>query len=179
VTTNESSPNRVEVLVIGGAGRKRADSADCRNVLFLCPDNSAISIIAEAILKRWEGRGFRAFSAAGARCALAVHAPVVDLLKANRIWVQGLRPKDCREFLGADAPQMDFVISLGSVAPDGLPSSWPGNPRVIHWRISEPRVDGRLAEDARTLRKTFSELETRIKLFVLVNQGEPQRKTAA
>jgi hypothetical protein len=74
---------------------------------------------------------------------------------------------------------MDFVISLGSQAPDGLPSSWPGNPRVIHWRISEPRVDERLAESVRALRKTFRELETRINLFVLVNQRETLRKIAA
>jgi arsenate reductase len=179
VPTSESSPYRAEVLVFGGAGRRRPDSGTCRNVLFLCPDNSALSIIAEAILnRRWEGTGFRAFSA-GTRRALEVHPLAVDLLKANRIWGQGLRPKDCGEFLGKDAAQMDFVISLGSEAPDGLPPSWPGNPRVIHWRISEPRVDGRPAENMRALRKTFSELETRINLFVLVNQREPLRRTAA
>jgi arsenate reductase (thioredoxin) len=178
VPTSESSPYRAEVLVFGDAGRRRPGSAACRNVLFLCPDNSAVSIIAEAILGRWEGRGFRAFSA-GTRRALEVHPLAVDLLKANRIWGQGFRPKDCGEFLGQDAPRMDFVISLGSEAPDGLPSSWPGNPRVIHWHINEPRVDGRPAENMRTLRKTFSELETRINLFVLVNQRETLRKTAA
>ena len=127
------------------------------NVLFLCLDNSAVSIIAEAILKRWEGRGFRAFSA-GTRRALEVHPLAVDLLKANRIWGQGLRPKDCREFLGEDAPRMDFVISLGSEAPDGLPSSWPGDPHVIHWRISEPRVDGKPAENMRTIGKRSANL---------------------
>jgi protein-tyrosine-phosphatase len=175
---NDPSPYRADVLMLSERGQRRPNSADCHNVLFLCPDNSAVSIIAEAILNRWEGRGFRAFSA-GTRRALEVHPLAFDLLRANRIWRQDLRPKDCGEFLGQDAPRMDFVISLGSQAPDGLPSSWPGTPRVIHWRISEPRVDGRPAENLRALRKTFSELETRINLFVLVNQRETPRKTAA
>ncbi|MBV8135154.1 MAG: hypothetical protein JO121_05855 [Deltaproteobacteria bacterium] len=74
---------------------------------------------------------------------------------------------------------MDFVISLGYRAPDGLPSTWPGNPRIIHWRISEPGVEGGPAENMRALRKTFSELETRINLFVLVNRKEKLGKTAA
>ncbi|MGH7813750.1 MAG: hypothetical protein ACREQI_07065 [Candidatus Binataceae bacterium] len=33
------------------------------NVLFLCADNSAKSLIAEALLKRWGAGEFRAFSA--------------------------------------------------------------------------------------------------------------------
>jgi len=107
VPTNESSPYRAQVRVVGGAGRRRPDFADCRNVLFLCPDNSAMSIIAEAILSRWEGKRFRAFSA-GTRRALEVHHLAADLLRANRIWRPGFRPKDCAEFLNQDAPRMDF-----------------------------------------------------------------------
>jgi protein-tyrosine-phosphatase len=178
VPTNESSPQRAKVLVFGGAGRGRPDYAHCRNVLFLCPDNSAMSIIAEAILNRSEGGWFRGFSA-GTRRALEVHPMAADLLRANRIWRPGLRPKHCAEFLNQDAPRMDFVISLGYQAPDGLPSTWPGHPRIIHWRISEPRIEGRPAEDMRAFRKMFSELETRISLFVLVNQRQTLRKTAA
>ena len=104
----------------GGAGRKRPDSADCRNVLFLCPDNSAMSIIAEAILSRWEGKRFRAFSA-GTRRALEVHHLAADLLRANRIWRPGFRPKDCAEFLNQDAPRMDFVIGLAIRRRTGCP----------------------------------------------------------
>ena len=74
---------------------------------------------------------------------------------------------------------MDFVISLGSRAPDGMPSSWPGNPRVIHWRISEPQTDGSQKENLRAFRKAFTELETRIKLFVLVNERKARKKIAA
>src|SRR5262249_12431052 len=103
----------------------------------------------------------------------------IDLLKANGIWSQVLRPKDYGGFLGPDAPTVDFVISLGAKAPDRMPSSWPGSPRVIHWRISEPRADANQTENLRAFRKTFTELETRIKLFILVNERKRGKKIAA
>jgi len=156
----------------------RSKSERCRNILFVCLNNSVVSIMAEALFNRWAGKGFRAFSA-GSRPTRAVDPRAVELLKANQIWSQGLRPKNCDEFLGQDATPIDLVISLGSQTPHGLPSSWAGNPRVIHWRISEPRVDGKPAEKASAFRKTFTELETRIKLFALVNQRAAQKKVAA
>ena len=159
-------------------GPQRSKPEPHCKILFLCHDNSALSIIAQALLSRWEGRGFRAFSA-GKNLAPEVHPLAIDLLKANGIWSQALQPKDCGGFLGPDAPRVDFVISLGSKAPDEMPSSWPGNPRVIHWRISEPRADGSQKENLRAFRKTFTELETRIKLFVLVNERKPRKKIAA
>jgi hypothetical protein len=157
VPTSESSQYRAEVLVFGGAGRRRPDSAICRK----CP----VPLSRQFGREHHRGgdsqalgrKGVRAFSA-GTRRAPEVYPLAVDLLNANRIWGQGLRPKDCREFLGEDAPRMDFVISLGSEAPDGLPSSWPGDPHVIHWRISEPRVDGKPAENMRTIGKRSANL---------------------
>jgi protein-tyrosine-phosphatase len=176
---NEPLSHEAGAAARASAGRERSNSDLCRKILFLCLDNSALSIIAQALLNRGERRGFLAFSA-GSRPAAQVHPLVVDLLKANGIWSEALQPKDCGEFLGQDAPRMDFVISLGTHAQDGLPSSWPGNPRLIHWRISEPRVDGkREAENVSAFRKTFTELETRIKLFVLVNERNAQKKNAA
>jgi protein-tyrosine-phosphatase len=178
IPENEPLSHEAGAAARASAGRERPKSDLCRKILFLCLDNSALSIIAQALLNRGERRGFQAFSA-GSRPAAQVHPLVVDLLKANGIWSEALQPKDCGKFLGQDAPPMDFVISLGTHAPDGLPSSWPGNPRLIHWRISEPRVDRKRAENVSAFRKTFTELETRIKLFVLVNERKAQKKTAA
>jgi protein-tyrosine-phosphatase len=148
------------------------------DILFLCRDNSALSIIAQALLNRSEGSGFRAFSAAR-QPALEVHPLAAQLLKANGIWSQALQPKDCARFLGQDAPRVNYVISLGSQAPDGMPSRWPGNPRVMHWRISEPRAEGDHKENMSAFRKAFSELETRIKLFILVHEKKARKKIAA
>ena len=176
---NEPLSHEVAIEARRSLGQQQRGKPDPRcSILFVCRDNSALSIIAQALLGRWEGGGYRAFSA-GSHPALEVDPLVTDLLKTNGVWSQALQPKDCGEFLGPAAPRMDFVISLGSQAPDGMPSRWPGDPRVIHWRISEPRADGSQKENLRAFRKTFTELETRIKLFVLVNGRKARKKVAA
>ena len=177
---SESEPVSHEAAIVapGILARQRSKPNPRCKILFLCRDNSALSIIAQALLNRSEGQGFRAFSA-GSQPAVEVHPIAAALLKANGIWSQALEPKDCGGFIGQDAPPVDFVISLGAQPPDGMPSSWPGNPRVMHWRISEPRADGSSKENLRAFRKTFAELETRIKLFILVNERKARKKVAA
>jgi protein-tyrosine-phosphatase len=162
----------------GVAAQRRPEPDPRYRILFLCRDNSALSIIAQALLNRSEGSGFRAFSAAR-QPALEVHPLAAELLKANGIWSQALRPKDCARFLGQEGSPVNFVISLGSQAPDGMPLSWPGNPRVMHWRISEPRAEGTHKEKMSAFRKAFTELETRIKLFILVHERKARKKIAA
>ncbi len=165
-----------------GASRHNAgvpDSIkDCYKVLFVCRDNSACSIIAEAILKRWGGNDFQAFSA-GIHPASEVHPLAIDLLKAQRLWGHDFQTKGCNEFLRHDARHMDFIISIGERLSNDLPAEWPGNPRIIHWRISEPMVGGKPVEKAVAFRRTFRELENRIKLFVLVYEREVVKKAAA
>jgi arsenate reductase len=150
----------------------------CYKVLFICRDNSAYSIIAEAILKRWGGKDFRAFSA-GIRPAREVHPLAIDLLKTQRLWEQDFQTKACDEFLRHDAESMNFVISIGEQPFKDLAAEWPGNPRVFHWRISDPTADGKPAERALAFRRTFRELENRIKLFILVHEREKLKKVAA
>jgi protein-tyrosine-phosphatase len=175
---NEPLTHETGAAAAGNLEQQRPDPDPRYHILFLCRDNSALSIIAQALLNRSERSGFRAFSAAR-HPALEVHPLAAQLLKTNGIWSEALRPKDCARFLGQDAPPVNFVISLGTQAPDGMPSSWPGNPRVMHWRISEPRDEGNRKENLSAFRKAFTELETRIKLFVLVHERKARKKIAA
>jgi len=170
--TGATNPGLLSLVRKGGAHDW------CCRVLFLCPDNSVSSIFAEALLRRWGGSGFRGYSA-GCQPAAEVHPLAIGLLKLQRVWQPELRPKHYDQFLHDDAPKMNFVISLGERPPDGLPSVWPGSPRMMHWHITEPVVFGEPAERKNTFRRTLSELETRIKLFVLVFQKEAQKKFAA
>jgi arsenate reductase len=148
------------------------------NVLFLCQDNACCSIMAEALLRRW-GRGdFTAFSA-GTKPSSAVHPQVVGVLETQRVWQPNLAPKSCEQFLKADAPRMDFVISLGETPPAELPSGWPGGVKPIHWRITEPLHNAKPEHIEQAFRRAFLELENRIKLFVLVYQREALRRKAA
>jgi arsenate reductase (thioredoxin) len=148
------------------------------SVLFVCPDNSIRSILAEAVLKGRGGKDFNSFSA-GTQPAGDVHPLAKDLLKEFRLWHDGLKSKGCDQFLGPDAQPMDYVISVGERPPAGLPPAWPGQPRVIHWRITDPIMDRKPAENERSMRKSLGELETRIKLFVLVHERESHRPRAA
>lgn len=172
-------PSRIEGFrpVLVPKQPQREPKPSCCNVLFFCPDNSASSILAEALLNRWGGSEFRGFSA-GSNPAPDVHPLAIDMLKANRMPATS-SPKSCQKYLGQDAPQMRFVISLGDHKPDGLPATWPGNPQVVHWRITEPLAEGTIKDKMRAFRKAFTELETRVKLFVLVNNRPAHRKAAA
>jgi protein-tyrosine-phosphatase/DNA-binding transcriptional ArsR family regulator len=92
------------------------------NVLFICTRNSARSIMAEAILEK-TGRGkFHAYSAG----SMPAESPMPEVLERLTIMghdVSGLRSKSWNEFTGADAPRMDFVLTLcdpedGETCPD-------------------------------------------------------------
>ena len=144
------------------------------HVLFLSAENALCSLMAEALLRRTGGDDFRAFSA-GIEPKGEIDPLAIDFLKGHRVWHHGLRSKSYQEFLLPSTPPMNFVISVGARPPAGLPATWPGQPKVIHWRITEPVMDGSPAQQANSLRKTFTELETRIRLFVLVYQKEALR----
>ena len=71
-----------------------------RNMLFICPDNSAASIVAEALMEHLGGDGFRAFSA-GSHPAPNVHSLTAEVLKGRRIWRGDLRSKSYQDFFVA------------------------------------------------------------------------------
>ena len=81
------------------------------NVLFICTGNSARSIMAEAILNQQGAGRFRAFSA-GSHPAGAVNPHAIELLERNRFKTAGLRSKNWSEFAAAEAPHMDFVLTV-------------------------------------------------------------------
>ena len=149
-----------------------------RNVLFLCNANSTCSIMAEALLERGGGDDFHAFSG-GTEPKGEIDSAAVDFLKEHQLWRKDMRSKSCHEFLAPDAPPMDFIISVGERPPAGLPAAWPGRPQVIHWRITDPTISDSPTAKAQSFRKTFSELENRIRLFVLVHQKEMKLATKA
>ncbi len=148
------------------------------NVLFLCQDNACCSIMAEALLRRWGGEDFAAFSA-GTKPSSAVHPQAVSVLQMQRVWQPELAPKDCKQFFTPDAPRMDFVISLGEKPPADLPGGWPGGVKPIHWRITEPLHSAKPEHTEQAFRRAFLELENRIKLFVLVYQRDAMKRKAA
>jgi arsenate reductase len=109
------------------------------NILFLCPGNSARSILAEAVLSRDGDGRFRAFSA-GTNPLGEVHPLALELLATLGVPTRGLRSKGLQEFAGFGATAMDAVIDVsGESGREGLPAL-PGTPVFARWRIPDPAV---------------------------------------
>lgn len=108
-------------------------TAPAFNVLFLCRHNAARSIIAEAILAKLGGARFRGYSA-GSDPSPAPRPEVLAKLRALGHDTAALRSKSWLDFVGPDAPRMDFVITLcddpdGPLCPDfgdlAVTAAWP------------------------------------------------------
>jgi protein-tyrosine-phosphatase len=132
------------------------------NVLFLCTGNSARSILAEQLVNHW-GRGkFRGFSA-GSYPKGNVHPIALELLKHMKLPTEGLRSKSWDEFAIPGAPPLDFVFTVCDNAAGEVCPVWPGQPMTAHW--DPAAVEGPDTEKWLAFRKTFKELESRIKIF--------------
>ena len=79
------------------------------NVLFLCTQNSARSIMAEALLEKLGKGRFHAYSA-GAEPARQPLPEVVERLKLLGHDTSQLRCKSWNEFKGPDAPRVGWVV---------------------------------------------------------------------
>jgi arsenate reductase len=136
------------------------------NVLFLCTGNSARSIIAEAYLNAAGQGRFVAFSA-GSHPAGAVNPFALELLQKNRIDTAGLRSKNWDEFAKPGAPGLDFVFTVCDNAAGEVCPIWPGQPMTAHWGIQDPAaVQGSEGDKRKAFLRAFSELATRINLFM-------------
>src|SRR5215469_9385854 len=135
------------------------------NLLFLCTDNSARSILAEALIDHW-GKGlFKGYSA-GSFPEGVVHPLALDLLAKAHLDTGRLRSKSWDEFARAGAPVMDFVFTVCDQAAGEVCPVRPGNPVTAHWGVPDPAaVEGPEAEKIRAFRYAYQALETHIKLF--------------
>jgi len=136
------------------------------SVLFLCTGNSARSIMAEAILN-FKGRpNFTAYSA-GSHPSGKVRPEALRQLEAVHMPTADARSKSWEEFSRADAPKLDFVITVCDNAAKEVCPIWPGQPISAHWGVPDPAaVQGSDEEIARAFRDAFFMLERRISLFL-------------
>lgn len=136
------------------------------NVLFLCTGNSARSIIAESVLNHLGKGQFKSFSA-GSHPSGKVNPLVLEFLRTQGIPIEGARSKSWDEFAKADAPQLDFVITVCDDAAGEFCPVWPGQPITAHWGVPDP---ARFMDDPnqanKVIHEVFHVLYRRIQLLV-------------
>ena len=133
-----------------------------KRILFLCTGNSCRSQMAQVIMNRLGKGRFEAFSA-GSKPAGYVHPLAVQTLEDAKLDAAGLRSKSWEEYQGQP---FDFVITVCDRARVSCPV-WPGQPVTAHWVFEDPaEAVGTDEQKARIFRKVFTEIQTRISLFL-------------
>ena len=143
------------------------------NVLFLCTGNSARSILAEALLNDLGKGRFRAYSA-GSHPTGTVNPFALERLEKEGIPVEGARSKSWDEFAQAEAPTLDFVITVCDNAAGEVCPAWPGQPITAHWGVFDPAA---VEDDQKFMAfsKSFAILHRRITLFTCLNHASLER----
>ena len=135
------------------------------NVLFLCTRNSARSILAEAIMSSIAADRFRAYSA-GSDPAEAPMPEVIRRLQALGHDVSTLRSKSWEDFIGPDAPRMDFVIALCDELDGQNCPEFGGTAVTAAWPLPDPvKFTGGPVEQAALLNELYAGLRRRIEIF--------------
>jgi arsenate reductase (thioredoxin) len=139
------------------------------NVLFVCHDNCALSLMAESILRAVGAARFEAYSAGAVRDG-SIDPDVLDFLAQHRLPVNGLWSKKLDHFLLPGAPHIDLVITLCETAASQQFSDWPDRPFVAHWSLEASKN----ADDA--VRDSFWTLMRRIRTFTTLPRGKLNRR---
>lgn len=139
-----------------------------KRILFLCTGNSCRSQMAQAIMNRLGKGRFEAFSA-GSKPAGYVHPVAIKTLEDAKLSTDGLRSKSWAEYEGQP---FDFVITVCDRAKESCPV-WPGQPITAHWGFEDPaEATGSEEQKQRVFRKVFTEIQTRINLFLALSMDK-------
>ena len=132
-------------------------------ILFLCTGNSARSILAEAILNLREAEvdslRLRAHSA-GSTPTGQVNPAALELLRAHRHKLDRPLSKSWDAFTTAEAPPVDWVITLCDDAAAEACPVFPGRAERQHWGLPDP------ATGAATFEATWAAIEQKVDAFL-------------
>jgi arsenate reductase (thioredoxin) len=139
-------------------------------VLFLCVQNSARSIMAEAALRRHGGREFEAHSAG--ITATEVNPLTRRVLDEAGLPTEGLSSKAVAGYLGQE---FDYVVTVCDPARQSCPY-FPGSHQTLHWDYEDPAAaEGTDDERLEVFRHIYGAIDERVADFVAgVRRGQPQ-----
>jgi arsenate reductase len=136
------------------------------NVLFICTGNSARSILAESMLNTLGRDRFHAYSA-GSQPKGDVHPLALQTLRQLHFDATGFSSKSWSAYAAADAPRMDFVITVCDQAAGEACPVWPGQPITAHWGVPDPAaVEGSEEARLRAFMDTAVTLKRRIEFLL-------------
>lgn len=141
-----------------------------KTILFLCTGNSARSIMAEAYMNAAGAGRWRAFSA-GSHPTGRPNPLALATLASHGIEARAPRSKSWDEFAGADAPQLDVVVTVCDNAAGEICPVFPARPgrpiRKLHWSFPDPAaVRGDDAEKRAAFEDVFQSIRSRIDAFL-------------
>ena len=136
------------------------------NVLILCTGNSARSIMAEALINKMGQGRFQAYSA-GSHPTGKINPFALEQIATLDYPINNFRSKNWDEFAQADAPKMDFIITVCDNAAGEVCPIWPGKPISAHWGFADPAaVEGSDEEKKAAFAKIFHAIKLRAELFI-------------
>lgn len=136
------------------------------NVLFVCTQNSARSIMAEAILGKFGGERFHTYSA-GSEPGQRPMSEVIEKLQALGHDVTNLHSKSWTVFAGPDAPRIDFLITLCDTEKNQMCPDFGDKVVTASWSLPDPAMfRGSTSERSAMLNELYASLYRRIMIFI-------------
>ena len=136
------------------------------NILFLCTGNSARSILAEGLVNHLSHGRFKGYSP-GSQPMGRVNPLAIETLQHLGSETDGMSSKSWDVFAAADAPKMDFIITVCDSAAGEACPYWPGTPMTAHWGFPDPsHVDGDDEAKRLAFAKTAQAITQRLRLFL-------------
>ncbi|NBY63275.1 MAG: arsenate reductase ArsC [Betaproteobacteria bacterium] len=135
------------------------------NILFLCTHNSARSILGEALASTHPSGLFVGYSA-GSTPGTTVNPIAQDLAIEMGMDSTKLKSKSWDVFGEANAPKMDFIVTVCDNAAGEVCPVWPGNPATAHWGFPDPsQVEGSDLEKKAAFVSVMNGLKKRIDIL--------------
>ncbi len=131
-----------------------------QRVLFLCTGNSARSQMAEAILRKYGGDRFEAYSA-GLK-PKGIHPLTIQVMNEKGYDLGTQYSKGVGDYLGKLLVQT--LITLCDDAEKNCPTVWPGVNSRMHWAFEDPAAfEGNDDQKLAKFRRVRDQIEQRIK----------------
>ncbi len=138
------------------------------SVLFLCTGNSARSQMAEAILRKYGGEAFDAYSAGLEPKEINPYTRRV--MQEIGLDLRGHRSKSVMEYMGKKF--FSYLITVCDQAEKNCPTTFPGVGHRLHWSFEDPAAFvGSEAETLQKFREIRDQIEQHVKTWLATERG--------